>query len=260
MEEKNLWLELPVSCAESIVHHLEKYIIADRVELKKEEDCRALTLLGSRALDLLAELAPGEELPQTPWAHGEVGLLGRQLRISTHQGRGLPAFTLWSSAAEASSLVRELLAADTGVDLGPVGCEAVEMVRLESGIPRFGRDFDSQNLPQETGLDEAVSYDKGCYLGQEVVARLHFRGQASRLMRGVVLDTDNLPPVGVALLADGREAGRLTSVGRSPQLDRVIGLSILQRRATEPGTRLVVEETEREGEVVELPFVEQVDR
>ena len=86
--------------------------------------------------------------------------------------------------------------------------------------------------------------DKGCYLGQEVVARLHFRGQASRLMRGVVLDTDNLPPVGVALLADGREAGRLTSVGRSPQLDRVIGLSILQRRATEPGTRLVVEGTE----------------
>lgn len=260
MAEKNLWLELPASCAESIVHHLEKYIIADRVELKRADDCLALTLLGARAPDLLAELAPGEELPQAPWAHGEVGLLGRQLRISTHQGRGLPSLTLWPAAAEAPSLVRELLAADTGVDLGPVGHEAVEMVRLESGIPRFGQDFDSQNLPQETGLDEAVSYDKGCYLGQEIVARLHFRGQASRLMRGVMLDTDHLPPVGVALLADGREAGRLTSVGQSPQLDRVIGLSILQRRATEPGTRVVVEGTEREGGVVELPFAEQVER
>jgi folate-binding protein YgfZ len=260
MEEKNLWLELPVSSAESIVHHLEKYIIADRVELKKVEDCPALTLLGVRAPDLLAELVPGEELPRAPWAHGEVGLLGRQLGISAHQGRGLPAFTLWSSAAAASSLVSELLAIDTGVDLGPVGHEAVEIVRLEAGIPRFEQDFDSQNLPQETGLDEAVSYDKGCYLGQEVVARLHFRGQASRLMRGVIFDTDNLLPVGVPLLADGREAGRLTSVGRSPQLDRVIGLSILQRRATESGTRLVVEGTDQGGEVVELPFVEQVDR
>ncbi|TNF75707.1 MAG: hypothetical protein EP299_05995, partial [Acidobacteria bacterium] len=101
-----------------------------------------------------------------------------------------------------------------------------------------------------------VSYEKGCYLGQEVVARLHFRGQASRLMRGVVIDTEDLPPVGVSLLADGREAGRLTSVGRSPRLERVIGLAILQRRATEQGTRVEVEGTGQGGEVVELPFAE----
>jgi folate-binding protein YgfZ len=260
MAERNLWLELPGSSAESIVHHLEKHIIADRVELKRADDCLALTLVGARAPEFLAELAPGEELPQAPWAHSEVGLLGRQVRITAEQSWGLPAFTLWPATDEAPSLVRELLAVDTEVDVGPVGHEAVEMVRLESGIPRFGQDFDSQNLPQETGLDEAVSYDKGCYLGQEVVARLHFRGQASRLMRGVVLGTDNLPPAGAALLADDREAGRLTSVGRSPRLDRVIGLSILQRRATEPGTRVVVEGTEQEGEVVELPFAEQVER
>jgi folate-binding protein YgfZ len=260
MDKERLWLELPVDSAQSIVDHLGKYIVADRVELNAAEDCQAITLLGVLATDLLAELALGEELPQTPWAHGEVELLGRRLRISAHQGWGLPAFALWSSAAEISSLVEDLLAATTGVGLGPVGREAVEIVRLEAGIPRFKRDFDSDNLPQETGLEEAVSYDKGCYLGQEVVARLHFRGQASRLMRGVVFDTDDLPPVGSSLSAEGREAGRLTSVGRSPQLDRVIGMSILQRRATEPGTRVVVGETDQEGEVVDLPFVEQVGR
>jgi folate-binding protein YgfZ len=260
MGEENLWLELAAASAESIVQHLEKYIVADRVELKRVEDCRALTLVGVRALELLAELAPVTQLPGARWAHGEVGLLGRQISIAADQGRGLPAYNLWSPTADASSLVEELLATDTEVDLGPVGLAAVDIVRLEAGIARFGRDYDSENLPQETGLEEAVSFDKGCYLGQEVVARLHFRGQASRLMRGVVLDTDQLPATGVALLADDREAGRLTSVGRSPQLDRVIGLSILQRRASEPGTRLVIEGTGEEGEVVELPFVEPVDR
>jgi folate-binding protein YgfZ len=260
MAEENLWLEVPLGGAEGIVHHLEKYIIADRVELKRAEDCLALTLVGARARDLLAELVPGEELPSAPWSHGQVDLLGRRMRIAADQCWGLPAFTLWAAADRAPSFVKELVAVDGSVDLGLVGQEAVEMVRLEAGIPRFGRDFDSRNLPQETGLEEAVSYDKGCYLGQEVVARLHYRGQASKLMRGVVLDTDKLPAVGVALLADGREAGRLTTVGRSPQLSRAIGLSILQRRATEPGTRVVVEATGEEGEVVALPFVEDVSR
>ena len=242
------------------MQHLEKYIIADRVELKRVEDCLAVTLVGARVEELLAEVAPGVELPRAPWGHSEVGLLGRQLEITADHGWGLPAFTIWPATDEAPSLISELLAIDTGVGLGPVGHEAVEIVRLEAGIPRFGRDFDSENLPQETGLEAAVSFEKGCYLGQEVVARLHYRGQASRLMRGVVLDTDDLPPVGVSMLAEDREAGRLTSVGRSPQLDRVIGLSILQRRATEPGTRLVVEGKGGEGEVVELPFVERVGR
>ena len=212
--------------------------------------------MGARAEKVLAKLVPGKELPRAPWAHGEVDLLGR-LTIAADRGWGLPAFTLWPSSEEATSLAEELLGAKTGVDLGPVGDEAVEIVRLEAGIPRFGRDFDSDNLPQETGLEEAVSYEKGCYLGQEVVARLHYRGQASRLMRGIVFDGDQPLDVGVTLLADDREAGRLTSVGRSPGLDRVIGLSILQRRATEPGTRVVVEGTGEEGEVVELPFVER---
>lgn len=254
MAEKNIWLELPTESADDIIDHLQKYIVADRVELKRREDLRASMLVGARAEELLAELAPGEELPRDRWGHGEIGLRGRQVALADERGWGLPAFTFWSAADEAISLVRELLALDTEIALGPVGRDALEVVRLEAGIPRFGQDFDRQNLPQETGLDEAVSYEKGCYLGQEVVARLHYRGQASRLMRGVVFDDDADLPAGRALLVDGREAGRLTSVGRSPQLERVIGLSILQRRATDPGTRVVVEGSELEGEVVELPF------
>ena len=100
--------------AEGIVHHLEKYIIADRVELKRADDCLAPTLVGARALDFWQRWLRARSCPQAPWAHGEVGLLGRQLRISADQGGGFPPFTLWPGR-RGSVPGQELLAADTGV-------------------------------------------------------------------------------------------------------------------------------------------------
>ena len=134
-----------------------------------------------------------------------------------------------------------------------VSLEALEILRAEAGIPRFGQDFGPDNFPQETGIEEAVSYTKGCYLGQEVVARIHYRGGVQKLLRGLVFEQGE-PRVDAALLHDGREAGRATTVVRSPALDRTIGLAILHRRAAEPGTRLEVEGGGT-AEVKELPLV-----
>jgi folate-binding protein YgfZ len=132
--------------------------------------------------------------------------------------------------------------------------EVLEALRVEKGLPRFGRDYGPENFPQETGLEEAVSYTKGCYLGQEVVARIHYRGGVQKMLRGLVFDGETAPEPGTALLADGREAGTVGSVVRSPRLDRMVGLSILHRRAAAPGTRL---EVAGGGavEVRELPLV-----
>jgi folate-binding protein YgfZ len=119
----------------------------------------------------------------------------------------------------------------------------LDALRIDAGIPWFGRDFGPDNFPQETGLEEqAVSYTKGCYLGQEVVARLHYRGQVSRQLRRLRLES--VPEAhavpGTELLFEGRPAGVLTSVAGPPWLGELVGLSILQRRAFEPGTRLEV--------------------
>jgi folate-binding protein YgfZ len=98
----------------------------------------------------------------------------------------------------------------------------------------FGRDFGPDNFPQETGIEEAVSYTKGCYLGQEIVARIHYRGGVQNVLRKLVFE-GNAPAQGAALLHDGREAGKATTVASSK------GLGILHRRAAEPGTRLEIE-------------------
>jgi folate-binding protein YgfZ len=157
---------------------------------------------------------------------------------------GAPAWTVWSPEPLAEKLIE---AGGTRVAF-----EELEILRTEAGIPRFGQDFGPDNFPQETGIEEAVSYTKGCYLGQEVVARIHYRGGVQNVLRGLVFDSEPAP--GAKVLHAGREAGRATTVVRSPVLGKTVGLGILHRRAAEPGTQVEVEGGGT-AEVRELPLI-----
>jgi folate-binding protein YgfZ len=111
-----------------------------------------------------------------------------------------------------------------------VGSLAVEAIRVEAGEPVMGRDLDEKTIPQESGLvPETVSFTKGCYLGQELVARIDSRGHVNRLFRGVVVRTNILPPEGAELMVDGAVVGRITSVAESPTLRAPIGLALVRR-------------------------------
>jgi tRNA-modifying protein YgfZ len=132
-----------------------------------------------------------------------------------------------------------------------VGEEAAEVVRIEHGRPRFGVDLDDGVIPQEAGLNErAVSFTKGCYVGQETVARLHYRGKPNRHLRGLRLSE----PVaaGAVLRLGEKEVGRLTSVAVSPAFGP-IGLALVRRHAA-PGDTVAVGEAGATAEVVDLPF------
>ena len=135
-----------------------------------------------------------------------------------------------------------------------VGTRALDVAHVEWGVPRYGIDVDESNLPQETGLERrAISFDKGCYMGQEVVARIHFRGHVNRLLRGLVF-TEALPTPGAVLSAGKKRVGAVTSAVHSPELG-AIGLGYV-RREVEPGATLVWADAAAEGEatVKELPF------
>jgi tRNA-modifying protein YgfZ len=107
-----------------------------------------------------------------------------------------------------------------------------ETARIEAGIPRYGHEFDNGSMPAEAGLVErGVSFTKGCYPGQEPVARLHYRGHANRGLRGLRFESDP-PPPGTAVVVDGREVGRVTSIARSPRFGPV-GLGILRREVAD---------------------------
>lgn len=216
-QEDRLRVEVDRDQVEPILAHLRKYLLVDRVEIRPLDGLTPVALIGPRAEDLLGDLSAER----------------RSLM-------GAPAWTVWTADPEALA---------GGTRVGP---EALDILRVEAGIPRFGRDFGPDNFPQETGIEEAVSYTKGCYLGQEVVARIHYRGGVQNLLRGLVFDRD--AAAGAQILHDGRAAGRATTVVRSPVLDKTAGLGILHKRAAEPGT-LVEVEGGGSAEVRELPLV-----
>ena len=111
-----------------------------------------------------------------------------------------------------------------------VGSLAVDAVRVEAGEPVMGRDVDDKTIPQESGLvPETVSFTKGCYLGQELVARIDSRGHVNRLLRGVVVGTNLLPPEGAELFTETRPVGRITSIAESPTLRAPVGLALVRR-------------------------------
>jgi folate-binding protein YgfZ len=133
----------------------------------------------------------------------------------------------------------------------PVSEQAAEIVRVEHGRPRYGVDLDDSTIPQEAGLNErAVSFTKGCYVGQETVARLYYKGRPNRLLRGLRLCEP--APAGAELRLGEKTVGRLSSAVVSPALGP-IGLGLVRREA-EPGVHVSVGENGTSAEIVELPF------
>lgn len=209
------------------------------------------------------------ELHKRTLQRGLLSLVGPEARRTAGPAaEALPEAEHANAAAEVDGIGALLVVTDLGIDLlcdaedtealaaalaargaVPVPEEAVETLRVEHGRPRYGVDLDDATIPQEAGLNErAVSFTKGCYPGQETVARLFYKGKPNRHLRGLRLSE----PVasGAELTLDGKPVGRLGSVARSPELGP-IGLALVRREA-EPGS--VVHAGSAHAEVVELPF------
>jgi aminomethyltransferase len=252
--DERLLLEVPAGTAPALREHLARYVITDRVEILPGSAEVVLALLGPRTTEALSTVGAAGA-PGATWAHRRIEIAGVPVRLVREGRPRLGGVALHAPLAGAARLAEALLAVPGVV---PVGEEAVAARRVETGIPRFGADFGREHFPQETGLEaEGVSYTKGCYLGQEVIARIHYRGQVNHRLRGLLLDGggDSLPPLGSPLGHDGREVGRLGTAAFSFALGRPAGLAILHRHGAEPGTRLDLP-AGRSAEVAELPLAE----
>ncbi|MDE0169530.1 MAG: hypothetical protein OXS29_08435 [bacterium] len=166
-------------------------------------------------------------------------------------------------AEVSDSPIRHRLVAGLGVSdlehrgLQPIGRHAHTTLRIETGEPRFGLDIDHKTIPQESGLvPEAVSFTKGCFLGQELVARIDSRGRVNRNLRGVRMLEPVIPPIGARVTHAGKLVGTLTSVAESPAMRAPIAMALIRREAP-PGTRVRVswEQGETEAMIEQLPLL-----
>ncbi|MGH9804423.1 MAG: aminomethyltransferase family protein [Candidatus Acidiferrales bacterium] len=252
--DDHVLLETDWALKEKLRAVLEKYIIADDVELADRSDqLAALAVEGPRAGELLraagATVLPGAELNHAWVKVGESPVLVVRLGETGEEG-----YRLIFDVEYAQNLWDALTAAQASVAWKPVGHAAFELLRTEAGLARYGAELDERTLPPEAGLEaRAISYTKGCYLGQEIVERIRSRGHVNRKLVGLALDAGGLPSHGAKLAKDGKEAGFITTAIDSPTLGRRIALGYLRREHLAPGTVLEVEGGGA-AEVVPLPF------
>jgi folate-binding protein YgfZ len=248
------WLELDRDAVAPVLARLERYIIADDVRLSDRSDGFArFSLEGPRARAILAA-ATGASLELAPDACAEARLDGTSVVIAAFGWTGEPGFQIIAPVAEATRVGAALHPEREAAGCIEADCATLELLRIEAGIPRFGAELDESVLPDEARLGDAISTTKGCYTGQEVIARLRTRGRVKHLLVGLALDpAEPLPEPGSALM-DGDEAvGEVTSVARSTDAG-AIALAFVRRPRDAAGTSLSVGDAK--ARVVELPFVE----
>lgn len=239
---------------QSLFDMIRRFKVGFEVELHKRTlESALLSLVGPRAREIAiaaldAGTPPAESLPPSiEHAHVAASVAGQPVRlICTARPDGLDVLC----AAQSTEAVRSALI-EAGAE--PVGEAAAEVLRIEQGEPRYGIDLDESVIPQEAGLNErAVSFTKGCYVGQETVARLHYRGKPNRQLRGLLLSEPSAS--GQEIRTGERVLGRIGSVALSPSLGP-IALALLRREAA-PGDEVEVEVGERtmKAKVESLPF------
>lgn len=256
--EAELWLDLPAAAGEGAVAHLGKYLPPRLARVERLEGIRRLSVVGPRAAEAVRAAAAAEvatdleplvlEELRLPAAEATARAVGRE----SAEG---PGVDLYLPAAATEAALAALAEAARGVGGGRAGRRAHETWRIERGLPAFGPEIHDGVLPQETGLEaRTISYTKGCYTGQEVVARIHYRGHVNRHLRGLRFPDGRGEPAPETTLYDGaKEVGRVTSGAVSPRLGP-IALGYV-RREIEPGSSLATAPSgAAEVRVEALPF------
>jgi folate-binding protein YgfZ len=293
--ENEILLDFEPGYGAAVAQRLEKHIIADDVQVvdvsapygllsvqgpKARDAVEALSL---QAVDILqsthepghpltSALSPsggegarrvgegGFLIPLRPFAAVKITdpTLGEIYLINVAR-TGTSGFDLFVPDAALGAVADKLIGAAGNVGGRACGWQALEMGRIEARIPRFGADMDESNLAPEAGLDErAINYSKGCYIGQEVIARIRTYGQVAKMLRGLRLASDlkTLPVKGDKLFKDGKEIGYITSALASPTFGGNIALGYVRREVNQIGTLLMLRTAAGESvaKIVALPF------
>ncbi len=235
----------------TVVKLLERFTLAGDFHVADlSNDVTQFSIQGAAAPKMIAEIIGEQvnELDRT--AAGQFRWQNEPVTIVRYSHTAEDGFDLFLEHAAAETLREALFSA---------GAVAVtenvrEILRIEAGIARFGLDMDESNVVTETGLDDAVSFTKGCYVGQEIIVRIKHRGHVAKKLTGIVVEKDAAIESGAKILsAEEKEIGRVTSGTFSPHLERTIALGYLKYDYLQPGTSVKVGESL--GEVSELPFI-----
>jgi folate-binding protein YgfZ len=249
---ETFWLDCEPQGLQVVSQALRSHIIADKVKVEEQtSELACLALEGPCAREVLREAIGFDPPHMRLLEHLEVP--GLELRLAWVALSGEQGFWIWAAPEKLATVWDGCLKTGEWLGVQPVGHEAVEICRIEAGIPRYGVDMDEKTLPQETNQMQALSFTKGCYVGQEVIERIRSRGQVNRKLAGLLFDGPCHVAGGADIVLNGQSIGEITSAAYSYGLRRTIALGMIRQEHAEAGTAVQVGDFA--AEVGSLPFL-----
>ncbi|HET9132216.1 MAG TPA: glycine cleavage T C-terminal barrel domain-containing protein [Terriglobia bacterium] len=240
-----VWLSLEASNVQKLSGILDRMIVMEDVQSEdRSTDLESITVIGPSARSVL-ETWLGEPIRlTTTYDHQQFSKCPRIVRDEL-------GYTIWADPSKANAILEELRAAGAT----PIDEATWNIVRTEAGLPVYGVDIDETTTLPELG-EKGIRYDKGCYIGQEVVARIKYIGHVNRRFMGFISDADKIPDKGSVVQFGGKDAGYITTIVVSPQMEKAIALGFVNRIAATSGTSVELVSGERRinSKVSELPF------
>ena len=248
-EAERIVLDTVPGEGDKLMAHLDRYIFRADVKLADRSSEWGELLLGGRKCSELLQKILDQELPVHDLSCVAATVAGRPVMVQrADRLLAESAFLVRATMDDWATVEQQLF--DTGAM--PCSLATFDTVRIEAGWPLYGRDINEQHLPQEVDRDaQAISFRKGCYLGQETVARIDALGHVNRKLRGLKFTGNSEPPIGLPLMDAEKQVGEVTSATWSPKFGAPLALGYVRRGHNEPGTRLT--SSLGDVEVVQLP-------
>ena len=252
-----LFFDLEPGLNEKVSELLTKFRLSYKAEIDDITETTGLISLQGPKAGQLIEILIGEKLPlmeQYDFIVREV--LGHEISIVSVNRTGELGFDLYVQNEGLQDLWDILMEKGSQMNIKPIGHNALNTLRIEAGIPIYGLDMDENNIPIEAGLWDALDFEKGCYVGQEVVARIKWRGHVNWHLLGLESEGQVAPNIGAEIFSGDRRVGRITSSTISPILNKAISLGYIRREFKDSDTEVVINSNDSgiKALVKELPF------
>ncbi len=231
---------------------LRRYIIGDQVEVEPL-DLYALAVEGPRAPGLVEKTLHIDLPPLKEFEHFATNYAGFPIRVVRMSNCGEQGYEIWVGAKGMMGLWGAACGQAPTYEMLPCGTEALESLRIEAGIPRYGAELNEDTLPLEANLLNALSFNKGCYVGQEIVERARSRGHVNWKLAGLQVEAGDPPACGEKLIFEEKEVGEITSSCLSPTFLKPLAMGYVRREQAQQGTRLKTASGSG-AEVRDLPF------
>ena len=252
---------------ETLFNELDKYIIADDVEISDvTAETGAIAVHGPRSSALVQSVLGINDMTDFPERHHcfheADALFNYSVVCARTETTGEIGYTLYTSAEALAPLWERLVREGEPFNVQPIGWNALESLRIEAGVPRYGAELTDAVIPLEAELEHAIDFEKGCYIGQEIVARMKYRGHPNRLLRGIEIEDMSASSEsfelshGTQVFNKDKAVGWITSTAFAPTLGKPIAMAYVRMAVTEAGSRVQIatSEGQRQGTIALLPF------